>query len=161
MVGLPDTKKIRNILLTPWKLKWYFLSKLPSGFWWSLRVKKLDLESCEVLIPYTWRTKNPFKSIYFAALAGAAELSTGTLALLAIASTGNISMLVTGFKAKYYKKACEDILFVCSQGSLVQSAVKKAYENREPQQIEIRTTGYNKKGETICEVWVDWSFKAR
>ena len=88
--GLDYQNKMTNPLIF-----WFaMLVKLPSAVFWRLKVKKLDPSSCEVTIPYFWRTQNPFKSIYFAALAGAAELSTGALCQLAIAGKGSFSMLV-------------------------------------------------------------------
>ncbi|MGB3545398.1 MAG: hypothetical protein WBA17_00375, partial [Saprospiraceae bacterium] len=58
---------------TPWKMRLaFFLRKLPTLFWWGVRVKSATEDRAEVTIPYTWRTQNPFKSVYFAAQAGAA-----------------------------------------------------------------------------------------
>ncbi len=106
-----QAKKLQEQLLSYFKFKLYTLLKLPSVFLWGVSIRALDREHCEVVIPFKYLNKNPFKSIYFAALAGAAELSTGALALLATAGIGKTSMLVTSFKADYSKKATRPRVF--------------------------------------------------
>ncbi|RMF25391.1 MAG: DUF4442 domain-containing protein, partial [Bacteroidetes bacterium] len=78
----PAQRAYQRDLLSPWKLNLYFLKNLPSALWWGLRVRAISAEQAEVTIPFNWRTQNPFRSIYFAALAGAGELATGVLANL-------------------------------------------------------------------------------
>jgi hypothetical protein len=114
-----------------------------------------------VTIPYNWRTKNPFKSIYFAALAGAGELSTGSLALSAISALGDVSLLVTGIKAEYYKKATGEIRFVCEQGRDVQDTLEVVIKSKQPAQLTMMSTGYNAESEVVAKFWITWSFKAR
>jgi hypothetical protein len=99
----PEAENYRKKMLNPFIFWVAMLSKLPSAIFWRLRVKKLDQDKCEVSLPFFWRTQNPFRSIYFAALAGAAELSTGILCQMALAGKGKFSMLVVDFRAEFYK----------------------------------------------------------
>ena len=136
------------------------LVKLPSAIFWRLRVRTLEMESCEVTIPYFWRSQNPFKSIYFAALAGAAELSTGALCQLALAGKGSFSMLVVDFRAEYFKKANTKITFTCDQGTALFDLIDKM-EKGATNQLTMISTGKNTSGETVAKFYITWSFKRK
>ncbi|MFN5008177.1 MAG: thioesterase, partial [Bacteroidota bacterium] len=60
----------------------YLAKSLPAAFFAGLRISSLSTSSAVVGIRYSWFSKNPFRSIYFAVLAMAAEMSTGILALV-------------------------------------------------------------------------------
>ncbi|MCO6487655.1 MAG: DUF4442 domain-containing protein [Phaeodactylibacter sp.] len=151
---------IRN-LNTPWKMRLYFLQRLPSCWFWGVRVREATPARCQVTIPYSWRTQNPFRSIYFAALAGAAELSTGALALIALHGRGRISMLITGLEGQFVKKADTLTTFTCEQGDVIQEAVQEAIDSGEGRTARILTVGRNEAGEEVCRFWLTWSFKVK
>jgi hypothetical protein len=151
---------LRNIR-SPWKLLFYFLKNLPSAWWWGIRIKSVSPERAEVTLPFNWRTKNPFHSIYFAAMVGAGELSTGVLANLARFGKGNLSMLVLRQEAEFLKKASSAVTFSCEDGLKVQAAVQKAVESGEPQTVTMLSTGRNEKAEEVARVLITWTFKAR
>lgn len=136
------------------------LVKLPSAIFWRLRIKTLNQSTCEVTIPYFWRSQNPFKSIYFAALAGAAELSTGALCQLALAGRGPFSMLVVDFRAEYFKKANTKITFSCDQGEELFSLIEQLNPG-DSSQLTMISTGKNTSGETVAKFYVTWSFKRK
>ncbi len=152
--------KLITIFRSPFKMKMYFFKQLPSLFFWGVRVEKIDKNRAEISIKYGWRTQNPFRSIYFSALAGTAELSTGLLALLAI-EKANVSMLVVGMQARFMKKAKGKIVFICEQGEQIFSAVKKAIDSGEGQEVLVISKGYNEHGEIVAEFDILWSFKRR
>jgi len=140
---------------------WFaMLSKLPSAVFWRFRMKSLSPEKCEVTIPYFWRSQNPFKSIYFAALAGAAELSTGALCQLAIAGKGKFSMLVVDFRAEYFKKAADKITFTCNQGLELFELIDSMEPNG-TNQLTMVSSGKNPAGEEVARFYVTWSFKRK
>jgi hypothetical protein len=140
---------------------WFaMLAKLPSAIFWRLRVKTLSTEKCEVTIPYFWRSQNPFKSIYFAAMAGAAELSTGALCQLALAGRGKFSMLVVNFRAEYFKKANEKITFTCNQGLELFELIERMEVNGTGQLMMV-SSGKSTSGEEVARFYVTWSFKRK
>ena len=152
--------KLLSTFRSPFKLRLYFLKKLPSLFFWKIKVEEIDNNKAKISIPYCWRTQNPFKSIYFSALAGAAELSTGLLALLAV-EKANVSMLVVGVKGKFTKKANTKTYFICEQGQDIQDTVKRAIETGEGQTVNILSKGFNENDELVAEFEFTWSFKKR
>ncbi|RAI93993.1 DUF4442 domain-containing protein [Algoriphagus yeomjeoni] len=154
--ALAYQKKMSN----PFYFWFGMLIKLPSAVFWKFRIKELDAEKCVVTIPYTWRTQNPFNSIYFAAMAGAAELSTGALCQLAISGLGKYAMLVVDFRAEYYKKANQKIKFTCEQG-LELFALLASLEPNDTGKLTMISTGKNPQQEEVARFYVTWSFKRK
>ncbi|MEP1087296.1 DUF4442 domain-containing protein [Algoriphagus sp.] len=140
---------------------WFgMLVKLPSAIFWKFRIKELDADKCVVTIPFTWRTQNPFNSIYFAAMAGAAELSTGALCQLAISGLGKYSMLVVDFRAEYFKKANQTITFTCDQGQELIELLEPLSPD-DTAKLRMISSGKNPQGEEVARFYVTWSFKRK
>jgi hypothetical protein len=157
----PSVAKMILGLNTPWKMRLFFFKNLPSCWFWGVKVKECTTDRCIVTIPYKWTNKNPFRSVYFAALCGAGELSTGTLAQIAIYDRGRISMLVTEVEASFTKKATGLISFVCEEGKAIQETVQNAIDTGEGQTIKVCSTGFDASNEEVCRIWMTWSFKVR
>ncbi len=140
----------------------FMFLKLPSAFFCGVRVRKITEQEAVVSVPYKWFSQNPFNSIYFASQAMAAEMSTGLLALGHLyQKKPPVSMLVTLFKAAYFKKATERIYFTCMDGEAIKAVIEKAIETREGQVLETTSLGKTKKGELVTEIKVTWSFKVK
>ncbi|RZK98454.1 MAG: DUF4442 domain-containing protein, partial [Hymenobacter sp.] len=103
----------RRQILSPHKLRLFMLRKLPLAWLAGLRLVALTPEAATVTIRYKYLTQNPFRSIYFAALAMAAELASGIQAMLHTQGGGPVSMLVVGLQAEFTKKAVGLIAFTC------------------------------------------------
>ena len=148
-----DLKSVRDSYLrtlhSPWKMRLYFLRFLPSAFFWGLRIVEASPESTTIRLPFSWRTQNPFRSIYFAAQAGAAEMSTGLLAIIALQGKPPVSMLVTGIRIEYLKKAREAAFFTCHDGAAIEQTVLRAIETGEGQTFTAISTGKLPSGEEV------------
>lgn len=156
----PEAKKYLNRMTNPFIFWWAMLFKLPSAVFWRLKIKKISPEECWVTIPYFWRSQNPFNSIYFAAMAGAAELSTGALCQLAMAGKGKFSMLVVDFRAEYHKKANQKITFVCNQGTEL-TQLLDSLASGDTSTLTMVSSGTNPDGEIVAKFFVTWSFKKK
>ena len=137
------------------------LVKLPSLSLWGISIRSLNAESCTLTMPYGWRTQNPFNSVYFAAQSGAAELSTGALALLHLEGKGRISMLVTQFDSKYYKKASDNLTFVCESGREIATAIEQSIASGEGKTVVAHAKAYLPDQVLASEFWVTWSFRVK
>ena len=157
----PAVIKMLKNFCSPFKLRLYFMAKLPSVAFWRIGIKKIDPNECVINLPFSRRTKNPFRSIYFAAQNGAAELSTGLLASLAIAEHGRISMLVTNVEASFSKKANKTTYFTCKDGAKIQEAVQKAIDTKEGVEISVDAIGHMESGEEVARFIFTWSFKVK
>jgi hypothetical protein len=145
------------------KMRFYFftLFRLPSLWFWGIRVIQIDEKICVIKIGYSWFTKNPFKSIYFSALAGAGELSTGLLVQNKVNETGYISMLVVKAESHFLKKAIGNVFFTCDEGDKVNSAFKKLQKSGDNVILELHSKGYNEEGVEVANFLFTWSLKKR
>lgn len=140
---------------------WFWLLyNLPAAWFMGVAVKNITSERCEVTLPYGWRSQNPFRSIYFAAQAAAAEFSTGAIGTLALTGRPKCSMLVSKIEMEFYKKANSLTTFTCEQGAEVFETVEKAFQTGIPQQITMVSKGVQKTGELVSITRITWSFKA-
>ncbi|MTB53119.1 DUF4442 domain-containing protein [Lewinella sp. W8] len=145
-----------------WKMRLFFLQKIPSLSWWGVRVTASDPQGVEATIPYNWRTQNPFSSTYFAAQSGTAELTTGLLVMAATQGHGRrFSTLVTDFRAQFTKKATDLVTYRCTQGEEVFAAVDRALASGEPVEIPLVSVGTMPNGVEVGRVAVTWSVKAK
>ncbi|WP_396166678.1 DUF4442 domain-containing protein [Flavobacterium sp.] len=147
---------------TPFKLNAFTFFKLPSAFWSGVRVKQITSENCKVSVKYSWFNQNPFKSMYFAVQAMAAEFTTGALVMFHIKSSRkNISMLVAQNKAVFTKKATGKITFTCNQGKEIAECIENAIRTNEGQTIWLTSIGINENGEQVSEMQFQWTIKSR
>jgi hypothetical protein len=143
-------------------MRLFFLSKLPLALFAGLRIDEISAERCVVSLPYGWRTTNPFRSIYFAAQAMAAELSTGALSMAAIeASKAPVALLIVALEAAFEKKAGARVAFTCEAGPAISTAVARAIETGEPQTVRAETIGRLPDGSVAARFAFTWSFKKR
>lgn len=140
----------------------FLLAKLPAAFFTGLKIESIDEWQATVSVKQKWFNKNPFRSIYFAVLTMAAEMSTGVLCM------GNIykckpavSMLVTEQRGLFHKKATGKILFICPDAAKIKFAVEEAFTTGNAVAVTCYSKGTNNNNEVVAEFWVTWSFKLR
>lgn len=139
----------------------YFLSKLPSAWFWGMQVKSVNQDTGIVNLPYNWFSKNPFHSIYFAAQTGAAELSTGLLGIIAIEDKPPMSMLITRVEGEFVKKANSLTTFTCNDGVKIRETIELAITSGEGQAVTVTSIGVNNCGDIVSRFKFTWSFKTK
>ena len=157
----PHVAKYCASLENGFKQKMWLLTKLPSALFMGVAIQKCHPEKTEVTVPYGWRSQNPFESIYFAAQAAAAEMSTGLLALMAMQGRGNIAVLVQSIEGQFVKKANTKTTFTCLDGHKAYEAVLKAIETGEGQTVTMESIGVQASGEVVSRFKFVWTFKKR
>lgn len=159
---MQDKNKIRRLAKSFWKMKLFMLLQLPMAFIAGLRITHIDDAGATVSVPYNFLNKNPFKSMYFAVQAMAAELSSGIIALAEVNEVEKpISMLVIGMKANYTKKARSKVDFKCDDGKKIRNAIISSIETGEGQVIEVISKGTDKEGDIVAEFVFTWTFKTK
>lgn len=155
-------ERLRRRMLSPFLLKFFMLAKLPLGLMAGLRVDTLETNRCQTSLPFGWRTTNPFRSMYFAAQAMAAELSTGALAMLAVESaSSSVAMLITAQESEFGKKATSRVTFTCEEGAAIFAAVNETMRTGEPVTVRAETVGRMADGTEVSRFTFTWSFKKR
>jgi hypothetical protein len=157
----PEAIIFRKKILSKFNFFVFGFMRLPSLIWWGIRLSTLDDQKCVVTIPFKWRTQNPFGSIYFAAQAGAAELSTGLLCMQALSGRGKWSMYVIGFEAEYGVTAKTKVSFTCEDAASLNVTLDKIEASNTPGEIVMVSIGENTKGEMVSKFRIKWSFKKK
>lgn len=147
---------------SPAKFRFFLLTRLPMAYLAGLRVPSLTPERASVTIAYKYLNQNPFRSIYFACLSMAAELSTGILCMMQVyKSTPAVSMLVVSMEANFTKKAVGTITFTCHDGELIWQAAEKTKTTGEGVTVVATSTGTDEAGDVVAEFRFTWSLKAK
>ena len=156
------SEAVRRRLLRPWNFRLYLWARLPLAACAGLSLRRLDDTGCTVALPGGWRTQNPFRSMYFAAQAMAAEMSTGAPAMVLVAGApASVAMLVTGFRATYKKKVVGPSSYTFEEVAGMGAAVERAAAGPEPQAYVARSTARDSNADVCSEFEVTWSFKRR
>jgi hypothetical protein len=157
-----NVSKFQKLVNNSFLFRLYLLQRLPLAFIAGIQIKKLDEEQAITTVKYKWLTQNPFRSMYFACLAMAAEMSTGLLIINGTyQSNPAISMLIISNQAAYHKKAIGKISFTCSDGKYIAEIVEKTKQTKEAYVIELRSVGIDEAGDKVAEFVFSWSMKAK
>jgi hypothetical protein len=158
----PNFKQFSTLISNPIFFRFFLFQKLPAAFFSGLRIAHFDATSCTVKVKYSWFSKNPFKSMYFAVEAMAAEMCSGMLAFSQVYKRNpKISMLVVKMEVSFIKKATGTILFTCEDGAAIQAAINESIATGESKSIVCVSKAKNSANETVAEFLITWSFKAK
>jgi hypothetical protein len=127
-----------------------------------LKIRELNDNYCAVTIRYKHLNTNPFKSLYFACLSMAAELSTGAIAMENIYKRKPaVSMLVTRIEGEFLKKAIGLITFTCSESKKISDTVDASIAENIGKTIEVISNGKDEAGDIVAVFKLTWSFKPK
>lgn len=155
----PDfIKKMKHPVLS----RMFLFFKLPSAFFAGVRIREVNEKKCVVTVPYKWFSQNPFRSTYFACLAMAGEMSSGSLAMAHVYQRQPpVSMLVVKLEAIYHKKATGVTTFICEEGDAIKQAIEHAVNTGEAQTLICRSEGRNASGDLVATFLLTWSFRKK
>jgi hypothetical protein len=156
------TTKLQKLVNNRFLFRLFLLKNLPMAFIAGIRVKELTDEKAITSVNFGWLTQNPFRSMYFACEAMAAEMSTGLLLMNGTYnSSPPVSMLVRENKAVYYKKAVGQITFTCNDGRLIEEIIAKAKQSGESATVVTKSFGIDEFGDKVAEFTFTWSVKVK
>lgn len=158
----PLQERFKKRMLNAWLFRFFLLLKIPLGWASGMKVIELEADHATTTVAHRWLNQNPFRSMYFAVMAMAAELSTGALALLAIEGIKpSVASIIVGMDAEFVKKATSRVKFTCTEGAQVFEAVKKCMTSGESETVKLRTVGKTADGTVVAVFHFTWSFKQR
>ncbi len=160
-IDTPQAAAFRRQVLSPVKLRLFLMQKLPMAGLAGLRLLSLTPEEAVVGIRFKFLTQNPFRSIYFACLAMAAEFASGIQAMMHVRAGGPVSMLVTKLEADFSKKAVGLISFTCTEGARIAQAVAESRATGEGRTVVATSTGTDEAGDVVAVFRITWSFRAK
>ncbi|MDB0024809.1 DUF4442 domain-containing protein [bacterium] len=146
---------------TPNKINRWLLFKLPAAWLTGVRLSVINEGKCEVKVRFKWINQNPYRSMFWAVQAMAAELTTGMLLTKSIQdSNSDISMLLVSNKSSFYKKAVGKITFVCDEGENAKQLINSTIKNT-TSKAWFKAKGYDEAGDQVSEFDFEWSCKKR
>ena len=157
----PQAAAFRRQVLSPFRLRLFMVRKLPMAWLAGLRLTQLTPEAATVTVRFKHLTQNPFRSIYFACLAMAAELASGMQAMMHVQGGSPVSMLVVKLEGDFTKKAVGLITFTCPDGPAIAQAVAESRATGEGRTLECTSTGVDEAGDVVAVFRLTWSFRAK
>jgi len=135
---------------------------MPLGAFAGLRVERLDGDACVVRMPGGWRTRNPFKSTYWAAQGMAGEMSTGLFGfLMTQAAPQKVRMILSDVEGSFSRRCLTASRYVCEDGAKARAAIEETLLSNESVPCVMRAVGFDLEGEVISEWSFTWSFRAK
>ncbi len=157
-----QTNKFQKLVNNNFLFRLYLLKSLPMAFIAGIKVKNLNKKTCITTIKFKWLTQNPFRSMYFACQAMAAEMSTALLVLNeTYKSNPAVSMLIVKNESLFHKKAVGKITFTCNDGNHISEIINKTKQTAEGVTIDLKSIGIDEAGDTVAEFIFTWSLKAK
>ena len=127
-----------------------------------VRITHLDENKSIAVVPYRWRNKNPFQSMYFAVQSMAAELSTAAPVFMALKGVDkNIAFIIVDLKAEFAKKAQSRVSFTCLDYQKIHQAVAQLDAENDSVAVTVTTTGRDAGGDEVAVFHFTWSLKIR
>lgn len=155
-------EQLKKNLLSPLRQRFYYLHKLPMAFITGTRLIHLDESRSVSKVPFFWRNKNPFHSMYFAVQSMAAEISTAAPVMLSLASLdADVAMIIVELNVEFVKKAQSRIEFTCVDYDKILDNVSHLKQAGDTANVVVKTTGRDADGDEVAVFYFTWSFKQR
>ena len=139
----------------------FLLRKLPLAFVAGVKLKELNDTGSTTSLKFRWVNKNPFNSIYFAAMHMAAELATGLLLFQYVDTKTRFSMLLIETKARFFKKAVGKITFSCANGEVVDTFIKEMILKQDGDSIVLPVDAFDEAGQKVAQFQYEWSCREK
>lgn len=120
---------------------------------WSLRnvfllyfvkpsVVEVNDDRCEVVIPLNWRTRRrDISAMYLGVLVMGADVAGGLIAFNLIGrSKERVSFLFKDVSGEFFKRAEDDVHFVCEDGPAIRALMLQAKNSGQREQTTVRVT---------------------
>jgi len=105
------------------------------------RVVENTVERVEIKIPLTWRTKNSWNTLFFAAIAAGADL-TGGFRAFECAPARSVGVLYKDMSISFLRRCDGDLHLVSLDQAKVESAVEEAATTKQRVNIVVEVKGY-------------------
>jgi len=158
------TQQIHNRLFK--KVKWQLfllgLFKIPMIGFLRPKLFQLNNDSVSIKIRLRRRSKNHLNSMYFGALAVGADLAAGIhVFYFSELNKMNTSFAFKGMQVDFLKRAETDVVFRCSEGSVIQSVMKESQKTGERINKSINVEAFNLSEELVASFQMVISVKVK
>jgi len=151
--------------LKPWRIRFFpvfLLWKLPLAWIAGLRITYLDSEGCEIRMKHCFWNSNPFGSMYFAAMAMGAEMSTGLPAYVYLRQRRqSVSLLLAGMEAVYHKKAIGLVHFRFEGMQDLLTSLETLQKSGDTSTVLLVSQCFGDQKQLVAEFRFTWTFRQR
>jgi hypothetical protein len=155
---MPFNKNLANKLTNPWQLRLWMLTKLPMGLVSGMYVESLDENSCRVVLKDRRWIRNPFRSVFWAVMGMAAELSTGAL-VYAYASGSDVRFILVGMEAEFFKKTKGKSYYFCDTGFDVLRSIELLVHPNDTSFVMLPVTAKDQAGQVLATFTFHWQLR--
>ena len=157
-----DAKRFQKIFTSPPLFRAALVAKVPLLLFTGARVDELDLEHCQIHLPFGWINKNPFGSMYFASIMMCSEAVTGGLVMLHDENRDNdFVTIVKSISGDFDRAAYSDMTFVCDEGDKVDGLFERALDATDRVEETLLVEGIDDDGEHCSTAEVTWSIRVK
>ena len=121
-------------------------------------IVELNEEQCVVRLNDHWWLRNPFRSVYWAVINMADELSTGAL-LYAYGSTPKTQFILVEMRAKFYKKLRGKSFYFCRAGQEISQQMNALQNTSEARMVILPAHAMNASDEIVAEFEFYWQLR--
>lgn len=151
-----DLRRLQWMLLL---MGWF---KIPMIGYVKPKLVFIDDDTVKVKIRLRRRTKNHLNSMYFGALSVGADIAAGIYAFyFAEQMKTKVSFAFKSMKAEFLKRAESDVVFVCSEGKLIQAAMKQSHTSKERINQPVTVLAYDQQNEVVATFVMTVSVKVK
>ncbi len=115
--------------------------KTPMLSWSGVKVLVDTSDRTEFLVPLSWRTRNSWGTLFFAAIASGVDVC-GAWSALRIAEQNCVGVLYKEMNIKFLRRVDEDLRLVCTDVSIIQACALQAAQSGERVNVSIKVQGY-------------------
>jgi len=120
------------------RLRLWTLFRIPLLFFLRPSVVEASPERTVIRIPLTRRSRNHLGSMYFGALCAGADLAGALTAMRRIEASGRrVSLIFKDVRARFLRRAEDDVLFACEDGAAVGALVERAIASGEREELPV------------------------
>ena len=110
------------------------------------KILTIDNSLSKIMIPLKRRTRNHLGSMYFGALSVGADFTAGLLVLNILKQHNSKAKLIfKDFKADFIKRATSDVVFICNDFKIAESAILENINSRERINFKINVKAFCKE----------------
>lgn len=143
----------------PWSVRLWMMRSLPMALPTGMMIESIDERHCRVRMPYRWWLRNPFRSLFWAVMGMAAELTTGAL-VYAYASGSGMKFILVGMEARFLKKVTGKSFYICEGGDTVRRHIENLGVVPDAR-FDLPVLVTNAEGEHMAEFVFTWQIKPK
>ena len=121
-------------------------------------IESLDESGCKVMLKDRFWIRNPFRSVFWAVMGMAAELSTGAL-IYAYVSGSNTKYILIGINCEFLKKVRGKSFYFCSSGQDVLRNLNSLENPGDTCTVILPVTAYDQAEQIVAEFKFSWQLR--